>query len=204
MAAADKRKLLSTTYSHALTDEIIHDMAIAEHAIGGRIMTKCVGVFFQSAKLSLTCAGLSLMVACATPAAADPPVGATTNYSDTVCEPLAQAPHETVELYFGLSIANREQDVSKAEWDAFVDEHIVETFPNGFSVADLHGAGYDSDARKIWHEDSKRVTAIVPVSDKTTARVQALTDLYRVRFQQNSVLVNRWDSLASSCHGLAE
>ena len=167
-------------------------------------MGKHVSYFYQPAKLSLIGAGLAAMVACATPVAADPSAEVPVKHSGTVCEPLDGAPHETVELYFGLDIANREEDVSKEEWDTFVDEFIVTTFPKGFSVADLNGAGYDEDDHAIWHEASKRVTAIVPVSDETTARVQTLADEYRVRFQQHSVLVNRWTSLASSCHAPAK
>ena len=99
-----------------------------------------------------------------------------------------------VQLFFGRDIPGRGM-VSDAEWERFLDEEVTSRFPAGFSVADLDGQ-YRNAGGTIVRERSKELLIVVPgaaagaaagASDE--AKLAAIRDAYKRRFNQESVLL---------------
>ena len=78
--------------------------------------------------------------------------------------------------------------VSDAEWRTFVAEEITPRFPDGFTVFDALGQYRGRDGQII--SEPTKVLLIVHGRDaRLRASVQELRDVYRRRFQQESVLL---------------
>ena len=91
------------------------------------------------------------------------------------------------QLFFGRSIAGRGM-VSEEEWQRFLDEEVTSRFPAGFSVADLDGQ-YRNAGGGIAREPSKQLLIVVPGAAADTAKLAAIRDAYKRRFNQESVLL---------------
>jgi hypothetical protein len=91
-----------------------------------------------------------------------------------------------IELYFGLSRPGG--TVSDAEFRAFVDSQVTPRFPDGLTV--LAGSGQWRDARGVLHvEGSKLLIVMVAANEaQVDAKIEAIRDEYRRRFEQQSVL----------------
>lgn len=123
-------------------------------------------------------AGLLLFLAAAGCAVAPPP--AVGPVPDTVSL-------ERSELVFG----RRRPDgaiVTDAEWRAFVAEYVTPRFPNGFTVLDATGQ-YRDRAGRIVTEPTKILLIVHPPDAPVRASIQALREVYRRLFDQDSVLL---------------
>jgi hypothetical protein len=78
--------------------------------------------------------------------------------------------------------------VTDAEWGAFVAEHVTPRFPNGFTVLDATGQ-YRDRAGRIVTEPTKILLIVHPPDAPVRAALQALRDVYRRLFDQDSVLL---------------
>ncbi|HTR83698.1 MAG TPA: DUF3574 domain-containing protein [Reyranella sp.] len=99
--------------------------------------------------------------------------------------PAPLEPAVEVDLYFGL--AKKKGEVSPAEWAAFLDREVTPLFPDGLSVVDIYGQYRDAPDH-ISHERSKLLVVIVFDPAGLEAKVQAIVDAYKTRFDQKSVL----------------
>lgn len=91
------------------------------------------------------------------------------------------------ELYFGR-LRSDGAVVSDAEWRMFVAEEITSRFPDGFTVFDAVGQYRGRDGQII--SEPTKVLLIVHAPDaRLRGAVQELRDIYRRRFQQESVLL---------------
>jgi hypothetical protein len=78
--------------------------------------------------------------------------------------------------------------VSDAEWRTFVAEEITSRFPDGFTVFDAVGQYRGRDGQIV--SEPTKVLLIVHAPDaRLRGAVQELRDIYRRRFQQESVLL---------------
>ena len=91
------------------------------------------------------------------------------------------------QLFFGRDIAGRGM-VSEEEWQRFLDEEVTSRFPAGFSVADLDGQ-YRNAGGGIAREQSKELLIVVPAGAADEAKLAAIRDTYKRRFNQDSVLL---------------
>jgi len=91
------------------------------------------------------------------------------------------------ELYFGR-LRPDGAVVSDAEWRTFVAEEITSRFPDGFTVFDAVGQYRGRDGQIV--SEPTKVLLIVHAPDaRLRSAVQELRDIYRRRFQQESVLL---------------
>ncbi|MCU0547650.1 MAG: DUF3574 domain-containing protein [Oscillatoriaceae cyanobacterium Prado104] len=90
------------------------------------------------------------------------------------------------ELYFGLS-KPRGETVSESEWQEFVKEVITPRFREGLTILDGSGQFLNS-AGILIREQSKIVILIYESSPEKERSVNEIIEIYKRRFQQESVL----------------
>ena len=94
---------------------------------------------------------------------------------------------EQAELFFGREMTGRGM-VSEEEWRQFLDEEVTQRFPDGFSVADVYGQ-YRNHAGAIAREQSKQLVIVTAGGSADQAKLNAIRDAYKRRFNQESVLL---------------
>ncbi|MCA0892618.1 DUF3574 domain-containing protein [Microbulbifer agarilyticus] len=107
--------------------------------------------------------------------------GTTTNFS---CKPGEKLEiHD--QLFFGTETFTGE--VSDAEWRDFLANVVSPRFPNGFTV--LSGRGqWRGSSGEIVRERSKVLLLVHRETAKSDTAINELVDIYKRRFQQESVL----------------
>lgn len=91
-----------------------------------------------------------------------------------------------LELYFGLSQPDGSL-VSEAEWEAFHRETILPAFPDGMTL--LAGSGHWRDeAGSLASEPSRLLVVLLFDRAGLEERVVRVSDAYKARFRQQSVL----------------
>jgi hypothetical protein len=90
------------------------------------------------------------------------------------------------ELHFGLSMPDG-KTVSDAQWQAFVDEHIVPKFKDGLTLLDASGRRVGKD-KKVVKESVKIVILIHPDTPRSRIDVFNIISAYRMRFRQAPVV----------------
>lgn len=92
------------------------------------------------------------------------------------------------EAYFGRNVAGREE-VSEAEWRAFLAEAVTPAFPDGLTALDATGQWRGREGR-IVQERSKVLTLVLPgaTAEQARARLRPIEEAWKVRFRQQSVL----------------
>jgi hypothetical protein len=91
------------------------------------------------------------------------------------------------ELFFGREMAGRAM-VSEEEWRRFLDDEVTPRFSDGFSVADIYGQ-YRNRGGAIAREQSKQLLVLTAGGSADEAKLDAIRDAYRRRFNQESVLL---------------
>ena len=90
------------------------------------------------------------------------------------------------ELFFGRDSEGR-SDISEAEWASFVDSVVAKEFPEGFTVLNGKGAWLDRWLDVTRYESSKVLVIAAPPSTTLGPRLQAVAEIFRRRFHQQSV-----------------
>lgn len=107
----------------------------------------------------------------------------------TTLPPLACGPGQdamlTAELLFGRKIGER-LGVSEAAFRNFIGEEVTPRFPDGLTVLDASGQYRDSSSRLI-REPSKLLLIVLKDEPEGRARLAAIAEAYKSRFQQQSV-----------------
>lgn len=93
-----------------------------------------------------------------------------------------------IDLMFGRNIGDH-LGVGEQDWSDFVQAEITPRFPEGLSVLDVQGQWQDSDTKDVVREPSKDVRLVVPAGPEIDAKVDAVVQAYKQRFQQQSVAV---------------
>ena len=90
------------------------------------------------------------------------------------------------ELFMGRSSQSVEV-VDDAAWSAFLEEAVTPRFPDGLSVFDARGQWRDSEGL-IQRERSKLLVILAPPGDDMMNLIDEVSDEYKRRFNQESVL----------------
>jgi hypothetical protein len=102
--------------------------------------------------------------------------------------PAGQESRAVADILFGRNIGGR-LGVSEAAWRRFVAGEITPRFPDGLTIVDAAGQWRDPQRNAIVSEPSKVVTIVLGDRVRDEARIAAVTEAYRKRFRQKSVLV---------------
>ena len=90
------------------------------------------------------------------------------------------------QLFMGRSSESGEV-VDDAAWAAFLGETVTPRFPDGLTVLDAQGQWRDSDGL-IQHERSKLLVILAPPDGDAMRLIDEVSDEYKRRFNQESVL----------------
>lgn len=90
------------------------------------------------------------------------------------------------ELYFGRNTHGR-QSVSDREWARFLAHELTPVFPDGLTVLDGWGQWRHAGTGAMVREPSKVVVIVAADATKVRARLAAVADAYKQRFEQESV-----------------
>ncbi|NJK57576.1 MAG: DUF3574 domain-containing protein [Pleurocapsa sp. SU_5_0] len=90
------------------------------------------------------------------------------------------------DLYFGRNIAGG-QEVSAAEFQAFIDAEITSQFPNGLTVYETNGQFLDSNGNLI-QQPSQVVSLVFEDILENQVKIAQIIASYQQQFQQESVL----------------
>ncbi|RDJ27333.1 DUF3574 domain-containing protein [Bosea caraganae] len=101
------------------------------------------------------------------------------------CAPGQQA-MLVAELLFGRNIGDR-PGISEADFSRFVDQEITPRFPDGLTILDGRGQYRDAQRNALVREQSKLVTIALKDEPDGRARIGAITEAYKQRFNQQSV-----------------
>ncbi|MCY4654064.1 MAG: DUF3574 domain-containing protein [Dehalococcoidia bacterium] len=90
------------------------------------------------------------------------------------------------QLFMGRSTADG-MTVSDDEWAAFLEDTVTPRFPDGLTVLDAAGQWRGSDG-VIQKEQSKLLIILAPPGDEPSRLISEISEAYKVRFSQESVL----------------
>jgi hypothetical protein len=91
-----------------------------------------------------------------------------------------------LELFFGGNIGATGR-VSDVEWRRFVTDEVTPRFPDGFTVLDAMGQ-WRNPTGMIIAEESRNLVVIAPDTGSEQPKIAAIRDIYKMRFNQDSVL----------------
>ena len=103
-----------------------------------------------------------------------------------VCPFPGQTPKLVVQVFFGQNTAAHAL-VSRRAWQRFVADTITPALPNGFTIYDAYGQYLDKRTGSIGREATEVLVVAADDTPEFRARVAALTEAYRRRFDQISV-----------------
>jgi len=106
----------------------------------------------------------------------------------TSCAYPGARPMLAAELAFGRNIKGG-PGVSDADWTQFQHETLTRQFPDGMTVIDAIGQWTDPHAKQPVSEASKFVIIVAPDTQATLQSLRIVTDAYKRRFGQESVMV---------------
>ena len=91
-------------------------------------------------------------------------------------------------VYFGQEKADG-TTVSEADWQAFLADAVTPRFPDGLTVLDARGQWLDTSEGRLYRESTKVLNVLVPTAaaDAGVTSVQAISDVYKERFEQQAV-----------------
>ena len=95
-------------------------------------------------------------------------------------------PFVKYELFMGRNTTDGDV-VDDEDWDSFLAETVTPRFPDGLTVLDAQGQWRDSEGR-ILKEQSTILVILAPPGDKGLRLIDEISDEYKVRFKQESVL----------------
>jgi hypothetical protein len=100
------------------------------------------------------------------------------------------------ELFFGRNVHGR-GPLTDAEWSEFAAQIVTPNFPNGFTVIDGNGQWQNPATGVITRQPTKIVLVAAKSTPDLGARLSAVIDTYKTRFNQQSVGIITRDSCAS-------
>ncbi len=122
-------------------------------------------------------------------------VPAACSESDDVTCPEGSDHFVRYELFMGRSGPGGEVVTDQA-WDAFLGDTVTPRFPDGLTVLDAHGQWRDSEGQ-VLKERSKVLVILAPPGEDPRALIDEVSDEYKRRFNQESVLEVESDACVS-------
>lgn len=119
-----------------------------------------------------------LLAGCVSPAVKQPSATAQT------CKAENQMQQTT--LYYGLTRQGGKV-ITAQEWQQYVDNDVTPRFRDGLTAYDAQGQWLGSNG-KVSKEPSKALMLIHSVDAQSDAKIDALRDIYKSRFAQESVM----------------
>ena len=113
-----------------------------------------------------------------------PPVGAQ-GFTVVMDCGSSSTPQLRTTLYFGL--ARPKGSVPELEWQMFLRDEVTPRFPAGLTVWEAEGQ-WRTPQGSLDHEQSKVLLLVHPDTEAARHSVQALIEVYRKKFEQQSVL----------------
>jgi hypothetical protein len=108
----------------------------------------------------------------------------------TTLSPLACAPGQQMmlvaELLFGRNIGDR-LGVSEAAFGRFVDQEVTPRFPDGLTILAGQGQYRDTTRGVLVREQAKLLVIALKDEPEGRAKLAAVADAYKQRFNQQSV-----------------
>ncbi len=101
-------------------------------------------------------------------------------------------------VYFGMSIGSSDE-VTEAQWEAFLRSNISKEMEQGFTVIDSKGAWKGDEGLEF--ESSKMLVVLSNQASLKNALAK-IADQYRILFDQNSVLVEVQKTCADLLNGI--
>jgi hypothetical protein len=101
------------------------------------------------------------------------------------CGPGAKAMSVT-QMFFGRDIYGK-GEVSETQWAGFVRDTIIPRFPDGFTVLDATGQYLDTARNAAISEKSKVVIIAAGDDADSRAKLGAIAETYKARFEQQAV-----------------
>lgn len=89
-------------------------------------------------------------------------------------------------LWFGLNRPHGAA-ITATEWQAFIDKEVTPRFRDGLSVVEGNGQWMGKDG-KLAREKSRALLLIHGVDDASEENIEALRNIYKQRFEQESVM----------------
>ena len=90
------------------------------------------------------------------------------------------------QLFMGRSISDG-TTVTDSEWETFLEDTVTPRFPDGLTVLDAAGQWRGSDG-VIQKEQSKVLMVLAPPGEEPMRLIGEVSDEYKSRFNQESVL----------------
>ena len=122
-------------------------------------------------------------------------VSAACTESDDVTCPEESEAFVRYELFMGRSGPGGEVVTDQA-WEAFLGDTVTPRFPDGLTVLDAQGQWSDSEGQ-ILKERSKVLVILAPPGDEPRGLIDEVSDEYKRRFNQESVLEVESDACVS-------
>src|SRR5580692_3133614 len=99
------------------------------------------------------------------------------------CQPSGGEAMEIYDLYFGRSVAGRDE-VSDREWRDFREQVITPALPDGYTVLDGQGAWMNPRSRMTITEQSKILEVALPEAQGNLPLINRIRRAYQQRFHQ--------------------
>ena len=115
--------------------------------------------------------------------------------SDDVTCPEGSEAFVRYELFMGRSGPGGEV-VTEQAWDAFLGDTVTPRFPDGLTILDAQGQWRNSEG-EILKERSKVLVILAPPGDELRGLIDEVSDEYKRRFNQESVLEVESDACVS-------
>jgi hypothetical protein len=100
------------------------------------------------------------------------------------------------ELFFGRNVPGQ-GSLSEAEWRAFAAEVVTPNFPDGFTAFDGEGQWRNPATGGTSRQPTKILLVAAKRTPDLAARLSAVTESYKTRYQQQSVGLITRDSCAA-------
>jgi Protein of unknown function (DUF3574) len=102
------------------------------------------------------------------------------------CAPGVGSPAAIFTLFLGESISGRD-DLTEAEWRAFLDNTVTAALPNGFTVFDATGGWMNPITHKTIKEKTKVLLVALPAVPASLAAINRIRNAYQAQFRQQLV-----------------
>jgi len=122
-------------------------------------------------------------------------VSAACSESNDVTCPEGSEAFVRYELFMGRS-GPGDEVVTDQAWDAFLGDTVTPRFPDGLTVLDARGQWRDSEGQ-ILKERSKVLVFLAPPGDEPRGLIDEISEEYKRRFNQGSVLEVESDACVS-------
>jgi len=122
-------------------------------------------------------------------------VSAACSESNDVTCPEGSEAFVRYELFMGRS-GPGDEVVTDQAWDAFLGDTVTPRFPDGLTVLDARGQWRDSEGQ-ILKERSKVLVILAPPGDEPRGLIDEISEEYKRRFNQGSVLEVESDACVS-------